>query len=249
MNKVLLEKYANDFRQKNGIGSYDPIRLKSFLSKLNVITVFRPLSCDFSGMSLKIKENDKITRFILVNSNHNLGKQHFTICHELYHLFIQEDFSSMVCITGLFDKKNKEEYNADVFASLLLLPEQGVKSLIPDDETGHRDLISLKTILKIEHYYSCSRSALLYRLKELELITSKSYDVYAKNVKKGALQYGYSTDLYEKGNNSDVLGNYGELARELFEKEKISETHYISLLTDWGIDAQQLEKLSNGEED
>ena len=54
MNKVLLEKYANDFRQRNGIGSYDPIRLKSFLSKLNVITVFRPLSCDFSGMSFFI---------------------------------------------------------------------------------------------------------------------------------------------------------------------------------------------------
>lgn len=249
MNKIILEKYANDFRLKNGIGSYDPIRLKSLLTRLNVITVFRPLNCDFSGMSLKIKEKEGTTRFILINSNHNLGKQHFTICHELYHLYFQEDFSSMVCRTGLFDKKNREEYYADVFASLLILPEHGLISLVPDNETGLRDIISLKTILKIEHYYSCSRSALLYRLKELGLITSKSYDVYVHNVKKGALQYGYSTDLYEKGNNYHVLGNYGELARELFENEKISETHYISLLTDWGIDEQQLERLSNGQED
>lgn len=247
INKSLLEKYATDFRQKNGIGPYDAIRLKSLLVKLNVITVFKPLSCEFSGMSLKIKgEND--AKFVLINSSHNIGKQHFTICHELYHLFVQEDFSFMLCKTGLFDKNHREEYNADVFASILLLPEHGVKSLIPDSETGQKDKISLKTILKIEHYYSCSRAALLYRLKELGLISSNFYNNYSVNIKKGAMQNGYSTDLYEKGNNYDHLGNYGELARDLFENEKISETHYISLLADWGMNEQQLENLSDEEE-
>lgn len=249
MNKTILEQYAVGFRQSNGMGAFDPIRLKSLLARLNVITVFRPLGSDFSGMSLKIQEKERTARFILVNSNHSLGKQHFTICHELYHLYFQEDFSSLMCRTGLFDKKDKEEYHADMFASFLLLPEQGVKSLIPENETGQKDRISLKTILKIEHYYCCSRTALLYRLRDLGLISAKSYEQYAQSIKQGALQYGYSTELYEKGNHDVVLGNYGALARELFENEKISESHYISLLTDWGMDEQQLEKLSNGEED
>lgn len=247
-NKLILEKKANNFRQQNGIGSYDPIRLKSLLSKLNVITVFKDLSSDFSGMALKTSKSDFTTRYLLINSSHSLGKQHFTICHELYHLYIQQEFNSMICNTGQFIKKDKEEYNADVFASILLLPEQGVKSLIPNNEIRSKDKISLKTILKIERYFSCSRAALLFRLKELKLITYKTYDKFKKNVNIGAIQHGYSTELYQPGNKNNAIGNYGELARELFEQEIISETHYMSLLTDWGLNEKQLENLFNGKE-
>jgi Zn-dependent peptidase ImmA (M78 family) len=248
-SKLVLEKSANEFRHRWGMGADDPIRLKSLLTKLNVITVFKDLNSDFSGMALKVTKEDFIARFILINSNHPLGKQHFTICHEIYHLYVQAEFSSMVCNAGQFDKKDGEEYNADVFASNLLLPETGIKALIPDDEISGKDKISLKTILKIEHYFSCSRAALLYRLKEIGILTSSLYDVYNKNVQRGALQYGYSTDLYNKANKGVVLGNYGELARDLFDKNKISESHYISLLTDWGLSEEQLEKLLNGSED
>jgi Zn-dependent peptidase ImmA (M78 family) len=247
MNKIILEKEATLFRQNNGLGSNDPIRLKSLLSKLNLITVFKALDDNFSGMALKVTDNKNTSRFILVNSNHNLGKQHFTICHELYHLFIQQEFKSMICKTGQFNTRDKEEYNADVFASILLLPEQGLKSLIPDNETG-KDKITLKTILKIEHYYSTSRAALLYRLKELNIITSISYEKYKVNIKSGAIQYGYPIDLYEPGNKNIVLGNYGEIANELYDKGKISETHYYRLLKDLGMNEIELQKLINGEE-
>ncbi len=247
-SNLLLEKQANDFRKKNGMGSNDPIRFKSLLSNLNVITIFKNLSSNFSGMALKVSDKDIASRFILINSSHPLGKQHFTICHELYHLYIQKEFNSMVCTTGAFNKGDKEEYNADLFASYLLLPETGIMSLIPDYELLGKDKVSLSTILKIEHYYSCSRAALLYRLKELLIITSKTYDAFKVNVQKGAIQYGYSTDLYNAGNHDEVIGDYGVLARDLFEKGEISEAHYISLLSDWGVNSDQLERLFNGNE-
>src|SRR5690606_844105 len=104
MNTNILEKKAYEFRKNAGLSSEDPIRLKSLLTKLNVLTVYKPLSDRFSGMALKVGDN----RFILVNANHSLGKQHFTICHELYHLFIQENFTSMVCDTGRFDSSSGE---------------------------------------------------------------------------------------------------------------------------------------------
>ena len=211
--------------------------------------MFKDLSSDFSGMALNVTSENMSAKFMLVNSNHPIGKQHFTICHELYHLFVQKEFSSYLCNTGLFNKKAGEEYNADIFASILLLPEQGVKALIPDSETGGKDKITLKTILKIEHYFSCSRAALLYRLKELDLITAKTYDKYKGGVQIGALQYGYSIDLYNRGNNNVVIGNYGELAKDLFDKEIISETHYSSLMMDWGLNEEQIENLFNGKEE
>lgn len=244
MNNNVLEKKAIDFRKLAGLSSSDPIRIKSLLSKLNVITVYKDLSASFSGMALKINDN----RFILVNSSHSLGKQHFTICHELYHLFVQENFTSMICDAGKFDNKSGEEYNADRFASQLLLPENAIMDIIPEIELA-KDKIQLNTILKLEHYFSCSRNALLYRLKDLKLITNTTYDLFCDNVKNSAVQYGYSVDLYEPANKDQTIGDYGELTRELFDKELISESHYISLLYDLGMNEEHLNKIFdvNGE--
>ncbi len=247
MSDLLLEKEAAAFRTVQGLDNNDPIRLKSLLQKANVISLFTPLSNNFSGMALKAFTKDKKeVRFILINSNQSLGKQHFTICHELYHLFVQKDFTSQVCSTGLYPKNDINEYNADVFASYLLLPTEGLLENIPDEEITKR-IISLKTILFIENLYSCSRRALLYRLKNLKLINSSEYDMYTKNITKGALENGYGSELYEKGNKKVVIGDYGTLARSFFDKEKISESHYYALLTDLGIDTSKISDAIDAE--
>ncbi len=247
MNQLILEKKANDFRNSWGLGSEDSIRLKSLLYKLNVLTVFKPLSANFSGMAIKVTNGQDIKRFILINSNKTLGHQHFSICHELYHLFVQESFTAMVCTTGEFKKGDKEEYNADVFAANLLLPEQGIKGLIPDEELS-KDKISLKTILKIEQYYSCSRSALLYRLKNLGVLSERHADPFYQGIQRSAIEYGYSTDIYKEGNHNQVIGDYGTIAHGLFEDERISESHYYSLLLDLGMNTDDIEKINNGED-
>jgi len=247
MNKIVLEKKANDFRTNNGLGQKDSINLKSFLSKLNVLTLFKPLGESFSGMSIKIEKENSIHRFILINSSHSIGKQNFTICHELYHLFIQDDFNSMYCNTGLFPKSGGEELNADIFSSNLLLPEYGLISMVPDEELK-KNKITIKTILKIEQYFMCSRAALLYRLKDLNIIDGTGYEKFKGGVKLSALLHGYDTSIYDDGNHNLVVGDYGTLARELFINNKISESYYHSLLLDLGMDMNIIESLQGGEE-
>lgn len=230
---VILQKKANLFRERNGISGSEAIRIKSLLLKLNVFTLFRPLTEAFSGMSLKINEN---ARFIIVNSNHSIGRQHFTIAHELYHLFIQEKFEIHQCKTGLFDLKNKEEYNADYFASCLLMPESGIQEMIPDEELNKKK-ISLQTILKLEQYFSVSHSSMLLRLKMIGLLDSKTFEYFkALKITETAQQYGYETSLYKEGNNNVIVGDYGEKAKRLFDLEKISEGHYMELMKQIGID-------------
>jgi len=234
-----LQKQAMEFRIRNGIGTCEPIRLRSWLLKLNVLTVFRPMSESFCGMALKHGES----RFILVNSNHSLGKQHFTIGHELFHLFQQENFTNMICSTGKFNKKDKVEYEADYFAAYLLLPEDCVLGLMPKEEIG-KNKISLETIVKIEQYFACSRIALLFRLDGMGLIDFEKYEQYTLGVKNSALGYGYDKTLYEKGNENLVIGEYGGKAKKLFEKEIISEAHYVTLMSDIWIDIEK-EKQNN----
>jgi len=228
-NDKILEVRATNFRTRYGIGSDAPIDFKKLLPVLEVLTVFKPLSDAFSGMALKTQSG----LFIMVNTNNQIGRQRFTIGHELYHLFVQEDFSFKLCKTGKFNKKDKEEYNADVFSSLLLMPETGILKLIPEIELSWGKSISLATIIKLEQHFGVSRRALLIRLERLGLIKFSDYERHLEGVIKSAREYGYSTELYNKPKEKFyVLGNYGIKVKELFDSGLISETHYHSLMHD-----------------
>jgi Zn-dependent peptidase ImmA (M78 family) len=235
LQKLEIKNDANAFRKDFGYGETDPIRLDSFLLKKNILTVFKPLSSNLAGMAIKANGMDM---FIMVNQNHSLGKQHFTIAHELYHLFIQENFTSQRCITGLFDKQTDiEEEKADCFAANLLLPELGVYELIPDNEKKKKNIITKETIFKIQQYYSVSVNAVIYRLVELELVDKSYFEFYNQLGKKQlARLLGYDVRLYEKGNTDRVIGNYGTIANALFENSLISESFYFELLNTISID-------------
>lgn len=233
-----LETRANAFRTDNGLGICEPINIKSLLIRLNVLTCFKSLSSSFSGMAIRIGDQ----RFILVNAAHTLGRQNFTIFHELYHLFLQQDFSSRVCDTGRFDKKDKIEYDADLFAANLLLPRDAIISLVPPEERK-KDRFSLSTLLKIEQYFSCSRSALLVRLVHLNLATKGYTEQFKTEVIRNARLHGYAPANYKPGNDGLIIGDYGERAKQLFDNELISESHYVSLMQDIGIDVDA-EELS-----
>src|SRR5690606_6068921 len=202
-----------------------------------------PLSQDFSGMALKIGDN----RFMMVNTEQSQGKQHFTIAHELYHLWIQDNFTSQRCKTGSFDIKEIEEYKADLFAAFFLLPSEGIKKMLPAEELGRNSEISIQTILKIEQFYSVSRTALLYRLKSLGLINSATYDKYSRDVIKSAVYYGYPVALYKKATEQSVIGDYGVLAQQLFSSGEISESHYYELMDAIGVNPLDIkEEVENG---
>jgi len=242
-----LELKANEFRQQNGLNPTEAIRLKSVLLRNNILSIFLPLNSDFSGMAVKVNNDKKTKLFMLINCSHTLGRQHFTICHELYHLYIQDNFKSEKTGIISFEKGgDAEEYKANLFASFLLLPTNGMWQMIPENERK-KNKITLKTILNIEQYYSCSRSALLNRLLKMSLIDTDLVSKYSVDILKNALLYGYSIDLYKAGNNGLVIGDYGSLARDLFDKGMVSESSYFSLLEDIGIDLSDFDNQTDHE--
>ena len=186
-------------------------------------------------------------RFMLINQNHILGKQNFSIGHEFYHLFIQKEFSAQQCITALFDKQTDiEEKNADMFAAFLLLPEQGIVELIPEVERHQKNRITPETIFKIQQYYSLSINAVIYRLIELGYIDKSYYDKFAYEKKSMARKLGYDTSLYEPSNENKVIGDYGLIVNKLYEGKKIPETYYLELLN--AIDIDPFAPSDNGNE-
>lgn len=231
-----LKAYATEFRNSHGYSSTEPIDFISLLQQLDIISIFKACD-DFSGLCIKEKGN----MFILINSEHSLGRQNFTIAHELYHLFYDSDFETHKChIESSQSNSNKNEKWADIFASHLLIPEDGVLRLIPDHE-DRKDKISLGTILKIEQTYKCSRSALLNRLEKLKLISKEQKEIFKQDIIKKALRYGFSKELYIATPEHALLGTYGSLANKLFQEEKISEGHYTELMLAIGVDVDEIE--------
>lgn len=206
-----------------GCGLADPIRIKAMLLKLNILTIYRPLSENFGGLSLRSKNGEE--RFMLVNSNTKRGRQHFTIAHELYHLYYDEDPKPHVCRLG--ETRDVHELNANLFASSLLMPQEGILQLIPEQELTKK-AISLPTIIKLEQFFAVSRSSMLYRLCNLGILSKQRVEELLQQYSptESAKQYGYDTSLYEPGNENLIIGDYGVMARELLESEIISEGEY-----------------------
>ena len=83
----------------------------------------------------------------------------------------------------------------------------------------------------MEQLFEVSRINLLVRLKECNLISKAQFEeIKSIPVKKSAMEYGYDLSLYNPGNEGVVISDFGEKARILFERGKISEGHYLELL-------------------
>lgn len=217
------ETLADKFRIDAGLNLSESIDIKSLLRKLGITTMFRPLSENSDGISCKSRSGK---RFILVNSNATRGRQHFTIAHEIYHLYYDNNPTPHMC----GGKAEGEEKNANLFAGALLLPRSGVISMLSVEEIKGKK-VELATILRIEQYFGVSRINLLIRLKDLGLINESQLKQYRLiPVKESAKEYGYDLSLYEPGNNNLLIGDFGEKARLLYEAGKISEGHYQEFL-------------------
>lgn len=219
-----LEELADKFRADYCFSAFEPMNVKTLLRKLNILALYRPLSENSWGLSLKTHDSKHF--FMLINSNSTRGRQHFTIAHELFHLLYEENPVPHFC--NNLNSKDSSEKNADMFASCLLMPRQGLLQNCPKEELLS---MSVATVLRLEQLYGVSHQALCFRLKRLKLINEEELQVLLQiDIKKAAYQYGIDTSLYESGNENLVIGDYGMKARKLFEDGKISEGHYVELL-------------------
>lgn len=108
-----LNNLAIQLRKKWGEDEYSSVdisKLASLQDNITLITIEMP--SEMSGMCVK-SDNEII---IAVNSTMSLGRQRFTIAHELYHAYYDESLMTYVCMQSLGGKKSESEREADKFA-------------------------------------------------------------------------------------------------------------------------------------
>ena len=238
-DKIRLGNWAMLLRQEQGTKFTEPVSVHQLLRNKNIIASFQPLAKGFEGMAIKIKGEGKTEKlFMLINTNSNYSRQRFTACHELYHLLYQNDFTVSVDTETEGQSKDTGEQYADYFARCLLLPKEGIVALLPENE-HKKDSVTLATVLKLEQNFRCSRSCMLYRLKEMDFISETLYDAYQRDIVRSAVEYGYPTYLYKPTYSKELVGDYNVKARSLYDKGMVSEAKYFSWLRDMGIDLEK----------
>lgn len=122
---------------------------------------------------LKNIEGEK--RAILVNSQDSALRRRFTIAHELAHYFLHlnDEERKMVAYRDVhYQRKTRQEKEADYFASNLLMPEGKVRAAMSAlYATVHR-MTDQKKITFISNMFLVSSSAASVRLQQLGYIDS-----------------------------------------------------------------------------
>ncbi len=217
------ELFAVRFRNMINLPQDNPFPAEEVLQQQNILTVFRSLSEKSYGFSIKVGEE---YRFMMVNSNSTIGRQHYTIAHEIFHLFFDEDPRPHMCE----GEKSPVEQFADMFATHLLLPRAGILSMLPKDYPSVKKLDEA-TVIKMEQRFKVSHQAMVYRLKRLGLIDELELSALLRiPFREIAIRRGFDTSIYDKGNEGLTFGDYNSLATDLFEKGRISEGHYNELI-------------------
>lgn len=118
---------------------------------------------DFDGLCGLANEDKP---FIVLNMNFDSERKRFTALHELGHLLLN---------FGMLDEKDVEKY-CNLFASEMLVSKEVFLQKIG----SNRSDISMQELIPIQKQFGISIDALMYKAKELNVITDNRYKTYCK---------------------------------------------------------------------
>ena len=229
-SELELNNLAIKLRKRWGEDDYSPIdvfTLVSLQDSITLITMEMPSS--MSGMCVKT-ESEII---IAVNSAMSLGRQRFTIAHELYHAYFDKSMMTYVCMQSIVGKKSESEKEADQFASFFLAPYSALDMYQNNIALQQWDI---DTIVTAEQFYGISHQAMLFRLFSENRISQVEYDVF-KEVKVTTIaeKLGLRLDLYRnslKTKPYSCTGSYLRKIQAAYAKGVIGEGKRRELLND-----------------
>ncbi len=223
IDKYTIYKQAIQVRKWLGESDSSPIDIYALAQNISGLSlVLYPMGENISGMCVRTER----TAVIAINSSMSIGRQNFSLAHELYHYYFDITPQTVICKKEIGSKINDIEMAADRFASYLLMPLEG--DIIKEDED-----ITFEKVIALGQYYKVSNQAMLYRLIDEGYISEKKAELYKRGVIRVAETLGYDTSLYKCSRpekKEKTYGHYIKLTQQVLDKDLVSDGKYEQLL-------------------
>lgn len=164
-----------------------PNNFESLAEDLSGLSIaLEPLGEQVAGLYACINE----AAIALVDSSVPLGRQRFTVAHELCHFLLMDDDRLIVDrrLTG----RTSAERRANAFAAHFLMPEESIRRYLRSREPNE------EVVIELVYTFGVSLQALLWHLFNLKLLSrSRMRRMQEIGLKTLSIRYGYG-DVWQR---------------------------------------------------
>ena len=169
--------------------------------------------------------------YVVLNTSLPRVNVNFAIAHEIYHVFYgSNEFVSKVEFVDDHYYEHEEEYAANLFAGMLLMPEVSFRrmfSKFKEESDGNE----VETIIRLMSYYQVPYMAVLIRSLELDLVTGNEVRENLFNIERDQIRQKLNDlwldeSIMEPSGKDDYVHIetvVARLGKEFVEEEFINE--------------------------
>ena len=126
--------------------------------------------------------------YVVINTSLPRVNSNFAIAHEIYHVFFQKsEFISKVEFANEHYYEHEEEYAANLFACMLLMPEISFRRMYVKFKEESNDN-EVDTMIRLMAYYEVPFMAVLIRSLELNLLRGSAISEQFLSINRGQIE-------------------------------------------------------------
>lgn len=233
-DKAIIKEIAEKERRSFEISSLSVGEIYSALEQKNINII----ALDYENLDLdaiSAYSNDK-GAFIFINDSKSIPEERklFSLMHEYGHLIFHRNMylSNDGDLAYSTSRNDINEKVANLFASYFLIPRDTLRK----ESKKYSKFIDLKAIYNLKKKYGVSAEAILYALKEENIISNNIYGYLRKQLSN----QGFSTTEPQPLPYEEKNDKLHYILKELYLDEKITSNMISDLL---GIDIFETRKL------
>jgi Zn-dependent peptidase ImmA (M78 family)/transcriptional regulator with XRE-family HTH domain len=191
-------RWARELREFLRLGE-GPVRDLFGLLDEDVLVFRLPMGSDLKTAPSGLFYNHPQAGFcVVINSDTTLGRQHFTLAHELAHVYFHSQ-SDDASISMPGSPVGRERF-ADGFAAEFLVPADALHKLVAELSDWERNLADPVAVVHLQRHFGVSYAALLRRLLHTRLISQDTYnELCGYSPSRLALALGYEVHPADLG--------------------------------------------------
>jgi Zn-dependent peptidase ImmA (M78 family)/DNA-binding XRE family transcriptional regulator len=237
---IIAESIANAERQRLGLGDKPIPLLRDILEQEVGIRIFYLPMPSQSKCSEMYSYNETIGACIAINANHPRERQLWSLAHGYLH-FLAHRYQPVIDYLDEYQRMPKSEQLAEAFPKYFLMPTSSLLKRYNDIKRSQGKFTPTH-LITLAHYYGVSVQALCYRLEEMQLLPSDTYNRLKDSrfkIRKAQQELG----LENNPNKSYDLTptHYQHLAIEAYNRELITEGAFAHFL---GVDRLEARRLA-----